>query len=143
MTIPADVSFIALAGRAGGYLSRAAPRARACVCVIVVLGVYRTLPHTFTTKTWQAGPSNAVFFVFYDALNALGTAALLGGSTSAGGAGPYPPAVPAALHLGASSIATVPTNLVRTPAEVVKQRLQVCTIYSGGMEVRWVGVLSG
>lgn len=88
--------------------------------------MYTVFDHKMLPQMLQAGPSNAVFFLFYDTLNALGTAAVLGG-TPAGGAGPLPPVVPAALHLSASSIATVPTNLVRTPAEVVKQRLQVLT----------------
>lgn len=76
----------------------------------------------------QAGPSNAVFFLVYDALKALGAAALLGdlsGGAAPGGGGGSSSLLPTALHLGASSIATVPANLVRTPAEVVKQRLQV------------------
>ncbi|CAM9928738.1 unnamed protein product, partial [Hapterophycus canaliculatus] len=71
----------------------------------------------------QAGPSNAAFFLFYDALNALGAATLLGGSPS--GVAPSGSLLPSAVHLGASSIATVPANLLRTPAELVKQRLQV------------------
>lgn len=85
----------------------------------------------------QAGPSNAAFFLFYDALNAIGAAAILGGDGS-GGNSPSPSSSlwPTALHLGASSVATVPANLVRTPAEVVKQRLQVCR-----RKVEWSEVL--
>eukprot|EP00752_Nemacystus_decipiens_P003654 g3368.t1 len=87
----------------------------------------------FSAFLAQAGPSNAVFFLVYDALKALGTAALLGGLSGGGGGGGSgggagggsSSLLPTALHLGASSIATVPSNLVRTPAEVVKQRLQV------------------
>ncbi|CAB1098070.1 unnamed protein product [Ectocarpus sp. CCAP 1310/34] len=80
----------------------------------------------FSAFLAQAGPSNAAFFLFYDALNAIGAAAILG----ADGSGGISPSLssslwPTALHLGASSAATVPANLVRTPAEVVKQRLQV------------------
>ncbi|CAN0454501.1 unnamed protein product, partial [Ectocarpus sp. 8 AP-2014] len=80
----------------------------------------------FSAFLAQAGPSNAAFFLFYDALNAIGAAAILGGDGS-GGISPSPSSSlwPTALHLGASSVATVPANLVRTPAEVVKQRLQV------------------
>ncbi|CAN0379512.1 unnamed protein product, partial [Scytosiphon promiscuus] len=70
----------------------------------------------------QAGPSNAAFFLFYDALNAIGAATILG---AGGGVPPSGSLLPSAVHLGASSIATVPSNLLRTPAEVVKQRLQV------------------
>lgn len=47
-----------------------------------------------------------------------------GGDAGVGGA-LLVPLLPTALHLAASSLATVPANLVRTPAEVVKQRLQV------------------
>ena len=70
----------------------------------------------------QAGPSNAVFFLVYDALNTFASAM----PASAGERGGVSGLLPAALfHLGASSLATVPSNLVKTPAEVVKQRLQV------------------
>ncbi|CAN0260271.1 unnamed protein product, partial [Scytosiphon promiscuus] len=76
----------------------------------------------FSAFLAQAGPSNAAFFLFYDALNALGAATILG---AGGGVPPSGSLLPSAVHLGASSIATVPSNLLRTPAEVVKQRLQV------------------
>ncbi|CAM9702256.1 unnamed protein product [Ectocarpus sp. 12 AP-2014] len=80
----------------------------------------------FSAFLAQAGPSNAAFFLFYDALNAIGAAAILGGDGSGGiSASPSSSLWPTALHLGASSAATIPANLVRTPAEVVKQRLQV------------------
>lgn len=67
-----------------------------------------------------------MFFLVYDTLNSLGAAALLAvapGSLGAPDAGVA--LLPTALHLFASSVATVPSNLIRTPAEVVKQRLQV------------------
>lgn len=81
--------------------------------------------------TPQAGPSNAIFFLFYDALKVVGTAVLAGHvatSTDLMGAAAGTSSTglwPTAIHLGASSVATIPSNLVRTPAEVVKQRLQV------------------
>eukprot|EP00904_Undaria_pinnatifida_P008298 jgi/Undpi1/4599/HiC_scaffold_18.g07953.m1 len=84
-------------------------------------GVFRG----FSAFLAQAGPANAVFFMCYDALNALGAAALLPVDIAGGGSGSGVGILPTVLHLGASSLATVPTNLVRTPAEVVKQRLQV------------------
>lgn len=92
-------------------------------CTVFPDSISNMLPLTWMWVTSQAAPSNAIFFLCYDALNAMGTTALLA-SGAAGVAGSSLPST--ALHLGASSIATVPSNLVRTPAEVVKQRLQVC-----------------
>lgn len=79
------------------------------------------------TSTTQAGISNAVFFLFYDTINAFGAVTLLSTAAASdqaqgGGGGVFTAAL---FHLVASSVATVPCNLVRTPAEVVKQRLQV------------------
>lgn len=73
----------------------------------------------------QAGPANAMFFLFYDALNSAGTSALSAAAGGGSGGDSLVGILPMALHLSASSLATIPANLVRTPAEVVKQRLQV------------------
>lgn len=60
----------------------------------------------------QAGPSNAAFFVTYDGFNTLFAAFLPGLDTNL-------------VHLITSSLATIPTNLIRIPSEIIKQRLQV------------------
>lgn len=59
-----------------------------------------------------AGPANAAFFVTYDYLGALATA--LG----------YPPKGHLLIELSASLLASLPSNLIRIPAEVTKQRVQ-------------------
>lgn len=59
-----------------------------------------------------AGPANAAFFVTYDYLGALATA--LGA----------PPKGHLFIELAASLLASLPSNLIRIPAEVTKQRVQ-------------------
>ncbi|KAG5180367.1 mitochondrial carrier domain-containing protein [Tribonema minus] len=69
----------------------------------------------------QAGPSNAAFFLTFDALNVLG-AALAPGMD------------PNLTHLAASCLATVPSNLIRIPSEVIKQRLQVGQVSGNALD---------
>jgi solute carrier family 25 S-adenosylmethionine transporter 26 len=72
----------------------------------------------------QAGPSNAIFFLCYDGLSTLLSCLLPATNVNI-------------LRVIASTLATVPTSMIRVPPEVIKQRLQS---REGGGTTSWIGL---